>query len=88
MPPDNTPKPRQPLTRKRRAAIKAYCHYRVQKTLHGNISHIVDYAIYAERMDAEKLYAHLSHNGWHWHERLGTWSKNPPTPPPHKETQP
>jgi hypothetical protein len=74
--PDNTPRPRQPLTRKRRAAIVAETSRRAWRTRRGSISDLVEFALNAEKMDADKLYANLTHHGYHWHEKLGTWSKS------------
>jgi hypothetical protein len=73
--PANTPRPRQPLTRKRRAAIIAETSRRAWRTRRGTISDIVEFALHAEKMEADKLYANLTHHGYHWQDKLGRWVK-------------
>lgn len=65
------PKPRQPMTKKRRGAIEAYA---VQKTYkHPAVRFVVDAVLKAEKMPAEELYQWLTANGWRW--QYGAWGK-------------
>lgn len=58
--------PREPLTRKRRAAIHKYAHCQGERK--GAYAHwMIDWVLKAERMKAAHLYAWLEAKGYRWH---------------------
>jgi hypothetical protein len=67
--------PREPLTKKAKAAISQYAHIRAQGR-GGSYSHfcMVDYVLRAERMRRADLYAFLEERGYRW--KKGTWIKS------------
>jgi hypothetical protein len=57
--------PREPLTKKARAAIHKYAHLQSEK--YGRIMHyMVEAVIAAERMRRTDLYAWLGRHGYRW----------------------
>lgn len=66
--------PRQPLTKKRRSAIKAYTRIRADRFVEGvSIDEVVNYVLKAERMKADDLYDWLSKNGYTYNTRYAYW---------------
>jgi len=66
--------PREPLTRKARAAISLYVRLRFKR--HGYlVENAIDYTLKAERMRRADLYAWVSDKGYRWNPRKG-WKKS------------
>ena len=72
---DTTPKPREPLTTKRRAAIIAYVARRTLRTQRNSIADIVEFTLTAEKMKPEKLYSGLEYNGYTWNPELERFTR-------------
>lgn len=71
--------PREPLTKKARAAVEAYA--RVRAAGRGGsptLSGIVGYALQAERMSRADLYAWLMEHNYRWNARRGVWLPGKP----------
>jgi hypothetical protein len=65
--------PREPLTRKARAAISEYATIRARDLpIHGLM---VRYVLDAERMRRADLYAWLEARGYRWLPKYGIWEK-------------
>lgn len=65
--------PREPLTKKARAAIQKFVELRAAKV--GRIGYLmIDLVLKAERMPRIKLYGWLEARGWRWRSR-GGWVK-------------
>ena len=63
--------PREPLTKKARAAISAYA---AKKGKGLNIHYyMVNHVLTAERMPRERLYKQLTDWGYRWYPKLGMW---------------
>lgn len=65
--------PREPLTKKARAAIGSYVMWRCKGV--ATFGQVMDLTLRAERMPRERLYLMLLAAGFKWNCRLGIWSK-------------
>lgn len=66
--------PREPLTRKAKAAIAAYVfHYLENCPL---VLLLIDKTLKAERMRRADLYSWLESKGYYWKSRTGCWEKS------------
>lgn len=65
-------KPREPLTKKRRAAIHTYVSSQGEK--HGYMAYyMIELVLKAERLPAAELYERLERKGYRWDSRGGYW---------------
>lgn len=78
------PLPREPLTQKARAAIRAYAVFKCGDL--PLVYHLVTYSLEAERMPRQRLYTFLEKKGFYWDSDSATW--NPPKPKSHKKPRP
>lgn len=69
--------PREPLTKKARAAIFAYANHKADIKLNGYKMNyfMVNWTLEAERMRRADLYAWLEKKGYKWLPRNGFWSR-------------
>lgn len=70
--------PREPLTRKARAAILAYCQIKAEKAMPIMIW-LITWTLEAERMKRKDLYAWLEAKGHTWQPASGCWYKKSKT---------
>lgn len=67
--------PREPLTKKARAAIQAYAFHKSQTSAIGYV--LIDRTLKDERMRRTDLYSWLEKQGYKWLSHYGFWSQNP-----------
>lgn len=68
--------PREPLTKKARAAISTYATIVAEKKGHYHFV-MVDAVLKAERMRRSDLYAWLEQRGYRWLSQYGFWEEKP-----------
>ena len=73
-PSSNTPRPRQPLTEKRREAIEMYVRIKSRHT-DQTLAQTIDQTLTAEKMDKDELYQWLQSKGYKWNTSY--WKRNP-----------
>lgn len=66
--------PREPLTKKARAAIQKYAAHHGEK-YHYMQHYMIDLVLKAERMKRVDLYAKLESYGYRWYSKRGFWDK-------------
>lgn len=69
--------PREPLTKKARAAIRKYADHKAETKFQGYrmAGLMVDWVLEAERMPRERLYTYLETLGYRWLAQHGFWEK-------------
>jgi hypothetical protein len=65
--------PREPLTKKARAAIDKYASIKAEKLPYHHF--MVGFVLEAERQPRERLYAYLEGRGYRWLAKHGFWEK-------------
>lgn len=65
--------PREPLTKKARAAIERYALIKCGEATF--LQFLIDHSLHAERMRRANLYEWLEARGWRWKAQWRTWRK-------------